>query len=951
MNPLLALQDFGQSVWLDFVRRGLIASGELKRLVERDRIRGVTSNPAIFEKAIAGSHDYDEAFERLPAPAELEAQTIFETLALEDIRAAADVLRPVYDETDGRDGFISLEVSPYLALDTEGTIQEARRLWQAVGRDNLMIKVPATEAGIPAIRTLTGEGINVNVTLLFSIRRYEEVARAYIDGVRHFVEAGGDPHRLASVASFFISRIDTVVDKIIEERLTDRRLSANEREALKSLKGRVAIANAKLTYQLYKRLFADSGWGELAAKGARTQRLLWASTGTKNPEYPDTLYVDELIGPDTVNTMPVQTLDAFRDHGRPRATLEDGLDAARDRMETAERLGIAMEEVSERLVREGVKLFADAADKLLGAVERKRAALIGPALDRHAFRLPEPLQAKVDETLEDWRAGGKVRRLWARDASLWTENGEDGWMGWLDIAERQRARAADLALLGTAARGDGIRDVVVLGMGGSSLGPEVLARTYAPVAGYPRLHVLDSTDPSEVKARADGIDPARTLFIVASKSGSTLEPNLFRRYFHHRLAERVGDVVASGQFLAITDPGSPMEAEARAAHFRRIVHGEPQIGGRYSVLSAFGLVPAALMGVDVARWLDRTMAMVRACGASVPPADNPGVALGVVLGTLALAGRDKLTLVASPAVAHFGAWVEQLIAESTGKRGRGIIPVDLEPLGEPGVYGNDRVFVYLRLAAAPDAAQDAAVAALERAGQPVLRLELADTEGLGQEFFRWEVATAVAGAILGINPFDQPDVEAAKVAARALTAALERDGRLPEERPLHEEDGIALFTDEANARALRAGVKKPSLKAYLSAHLDRLQAGDYFATLAYLERNEANQAPLQGLRRAVRDGRRVATCLGFGPRYLHSTGQAYKGGPNSGVFLMLTRTPAADLPVPGQLLTFGQVQLAQALGDLRVLLERGRRAVRLHLSDDSPTAVERVRVLVESALR
>jgi transaldolase/glucose-6-phosphate isomerase len=544
-----------------------------------------------------------------------------------------------------------------------------------------------------------------------------------------------------------------------------------------------------------------------------------------------------------------------------------------------------------------------------------------------------------------------VRRLCARVAARWTGGDEAGWLGGLDIAERQRATAADLNLIGTAARGDGVKDILLMGMGGSSLGPEVIARVLGPVAGYPRLHVLDSTDPAEVRARAAAIEPQRALFVVSSKSGSTLEPSLFKQYFHHRLAEAAGDVLASGQFIAVTDPGSTLEAEARAAHFRRVYHGDPAIGGRYSVLSAFGMVPAAAMGVDMARFLDRTLMMVRACSASVPPAQNPGVLLGIVIGTLAAAGRDKLTILASPAIADFGAWAEQLLAESTGKNGKAVIPVDREPLGAPDAYGKDRLFVYLRLAGDADAAQEAGIAALEAAGQPVVRIELADKEGLGQEFFRWEIATAVAGAIIGIDPFDQPDVEAAKVATRSLTAALEAKGALPAETPLYEEDGIALYTDEANARAMRAGVKKPSLGAYLWSHLDRLKAGDYFAVLAYIERSDANQAALQGLRVAVRDAKRVATCLGFGPRYLHSTGQAHKGGPASGVFLIVTRTPASDLPVPGQALTFGQVQAAQALGDFQVLAQRGRRVLRVHLSEDSPASVDRLCRAAAAALR
>jgi transaldolase/glucose-6-phosphate isomerase len=473
-------------------------------------------------------------------------------------------------------------------------------------------------------------------------------------------------------------------------------------------------------------------------------------------------------------------------------------------------------------------------------------------------------------------------------------------------------------------------------MGGSSLGPEVLKRTFGKIAGFPELHVLDSTDPAQVKAFENKVDLKNTVFIVSSKSGSTLEPNIFKQYFFDRITQLVGAKAAGWRFVAITDPGSKLHQLAESDGFRHVFFGWPNIGGRYSVLSDFGLVPAAIMGVDVAKLLDRTDAMVSACMPSVPVHENPGVVLGAILGVAARNfGRDKVTIIASPGLEALGAWLEQLLAESTGKGGAGMIPIDREALGPPEVYGDDRLFVYLRLRSAPDAARDTAVAELERVGHPVVRIAVDDPYDLGEEFFRWEMATAVAGSILGIHPFDQPDVEASKSATRRLTAEYERTGSLPVETPMFTGDGIKLFTDERNANALTTLLDgEPTLAGYLTAHLSRLGAGDYFALLAYIEMNEAHERALQAMRVAVRDARRVATCVEFGPRFLHSTGQAYKGGPNTGVFVQITCDDAVDLPVPGQKYTFGVVKAAQARGDFEVLVERDRRALRVHLGSD-----------------
>lgn len=551
------------------------------------------------------------------------------------------------------------------------------------------------------------------------------------------------------------------------------------------------------------------------------------------------------------------------------------------------------------------------------------------------YRLPDPLARAVQATLEDWKLQNKLQRLWSRDASLWTGTDESQWLGWLGIAEEQISHRERFETIAAEIRSAGFTNALLLGMGGSSLCVEVLKLTFGKIPGYPETLVLDSTDPAQVRAVEAKLDLAKTIFIVASKSGSTLEPNIFQQYFFERVREIVGAAEAGKRFIAITDPGSHLQKLAEASGFRHVFFGVPSIGGRYSALSNFGMVPGAIQGLDVARFLERTSEMVRACGPSVAPADNPGVVLGAILGTLAKSGRDKVTLFASPGISDLGAWLEQLLAESTGKDGKGLIPVDRERIGAASVYGTDRVFVYLRLASAPDAQQDEAIGALESAGQPVVRIDVPGVYDLGQEFFRWEIATAVAGSILGINAFNQPDVEVSKIETRKLTAAYETSGSLPPESPLYEESGIRLFTDAKNAAVLlRAVGSGATLANYLRAHLQRITPGDYFALLAYVEMNGEHESRLQAIRHAVRDARRVATCLGFGPRFLHSTGQAYKGGPGSGVFLQITCDDAADLPVPGQKYTFGVVKAAQARGDFQVLAERNRRALRVHLGAD-----------------
>jgi transaldolase/glucose-6-phosphate isomerase len=934
-NRLHTLEVEGQAVWLDFLDRRFLSEGGLTRLIEQNGVTGVTSNPSIFEKAIGHGVDYNKDIASLLYQDERSVTEVYEHLAITDIQEACDELRPVYDRLHGADGFASIEVSPYLARSTQGTIDEALRLWAAVDRPNLMVKVPGTEEGVPAVRTLTAEGVNVNITLLFAIDMYKAVAEAFIAGLEDRVANRRDVSRVSSVASFFVSRIDTKIDQSIDARVEAGDV---ESEALTALRGKVAIANAKLAYQYYLDLIASDRWQALAAKGARPQRLLWASTGTKDPSYSDVLYVETLIGRDSINTMPPKTIEAYLDHGVTTKSLTNDIDDERRVLREAEHLGLDLKGVTTALVVEGVEKFSDAADALLGTIAETRSEMLGDRINGLTASLPKPLDELVADRLERARADDWSRRLWSGDPKLWTGGDEDQWMGWLAAGRGERVDLEELVALAIEARS--YKDVVLLGMGGSSLGPEVLGRVLGSGDGYPTLHVLDTSDPDQIRTVATAIDPARTMFIVSSKSGSTMEPELLRTYFFHLVEQEVGTGNAGIRFVAVTDPGSDLERVARADGFRHIFAGDPAIGGRYSVLSPFGMVPAAAIGIDLPACFAATLPMVHSCGSDVPPTANPGIRLGAIIGEAAKAGRNKLTILASQRLKPVGAWLEQLLAESTGKHGKGVVPVDLEPPGDAAAYGDDRLFVYLKLRGDDDAELDARLAALQRADQPVVRIALVDPDRIGQEFFRWEIATAVAGAIIGIDPFNQPDVEAAKVKTRELVEAYEKTDRLDLREPVLREGQLSFFADRGASDAT----------ALVKALLDELTPGGYIGFLAYIERNEAHETALMAMRTAVRNARRVATIVGFGPRFLHSTGQAYKGGPAGGVFLEITRSADPDLAIPGHRASFGTVQLAQALGDLDVLAERGRRWLRIHIEGDVNAGLAAIGRLVVAAL-
>jgi len=935
MNPLLELKQLGQSVWLDIISRGLITSGDLKRLMEGDGISGITSNPTIFEKAISHGTDYDAAMRELIDHGASDAD-IYDSLTIADIQAAADVLRPVFDATHGGDGYVSLEVSPKLAHDTEGTLADARRLHAAVNRPNLFIKVPATREGIPAIRQLLSEGINVNITLMFSMEHYEAVAEAYIAALEDRIHQDLPIGDVASVASFFVSRVDTLVDKLLEDKVLAN--AGADAEKATVLKGKIAVANSKLVYQRFEEIFGGERFKVLEAQGARVQRVLWASTSTKNPAYSDVLYVQTLIGPDTVNTMPDETIVAFRDHGQARATVKEGLDAARAAFQTLADLGIDMRTVGEQLSVEGVSKFAQSFDKLFAVIAAKRQALAADMPNRQSLALGDEIHAHVDETLDVLERKNFVRRLWAKDASLWKADPQHqaliaDRLGWLTVAEAMLDHVGDLTAFADEVRRAGFKHVVLLGMGGSSLAPEVYCEVFGVAPDSPGLIVLDSTNPATVLKVGRKIDLGRTLFLVSSKSGGTTETMSLYRHFAEKVRALKGDR-AGESFVAITDPGTSLEKLAHERGFRRVFSAPEDIGGRFSALTYFGLVPAALIGVDVKTLLERAIKMARACGPEVKLAHNPGVFLGVALGELWKLGRDKLTFITSPSLSSFGYWVEQLVAESTGKEGRGILPVEGEPFQISStkhqiskVFGGDRAFVHLKLEGVD--AQDRRVAALEAAGYPVIHVVVRSKIDLAQEFFRWEFATAVAGALLGIDPFDQPNVAESKDNTKRLLAEFVEKGKLPER-------GVA--------------TKKSEWVESLTGLLKRVRPGDYVALLAYLEKSPGSERALRAIRKELRDALGVAVTVGYGPRFLHSTGQLHKGGANNGVFIQITADAMKDVAIPGEPYTFGTLFRAQAVGDLRALKSHKRRAVRIHLGEDVKGGLRQLQEVVHKAI-
>jgi len=919
-NTLVELAKTGQSIWFDQMERRLVSSGELQRMIDDDDLRGLTSNPTIFEKAISGSDDYDAQLRDL-ASQNKSREEIYDAITIEDIGNAADVFRPVYDRCKGGDGFCSLEVSPLLARDTAGTASEAKRLFAVLNRPNVMIKIPATPEGIPAIEESIANGININITLIFSNDVYAQVMEAYLRGLERRVAKGLPINEIASVASFFVSRIDALAEKHIEAKLKEK-----EDVEARALMGKIAIANAKLAYQLFKQVFSGERWEKLRHHGANVQRPLWASTGTKNPVYSDVLYIESLIGPDTVNTVPPATYKAFKDHGRIAMTLEQDLDGAREVMRKFAEKGFSLSAITSQLTEDGVKSFDESFASLMMTIEARRDEVIRGLGRRMSLHLGAA-QATVDQGAQRVEKEKFVERIWKKDTTLWkTDDAHkkiiSNALGWLTVAEEMRKVAPELMAFAESVKSE-FDDVVVLGMGGSSLCSEVTRRLFGARDGYPRLNVLDSTVPQAIQALESRLDLKRTLFMVASKSGTTTEPAVFHRYFYDRVKSVKGDK-AGQNFIAVTDPDTQLGRDAAADNFRKVFINQPDIGGRYSALSHFGMVPAAIAGVDVATLLDRAVHAGHV--AQVPGVKkNPAAMLGTVIGTLATHGRDKLTLITPAPLDTLGLWIEQLIAESTGKEGKGILPVAGEPMLNPGDYGNDRLFVCVRMRSSD---MTSTLKGLADAGHPVVDLVLDEAIDIGEIFFTWEFATAVAGALIGIDAFDQPNVQESKDNTKRLLEEYKASG--------------TMHTDQTQV--------KPDDAAAIGALLASVKAGDYFALTEYILETPERDKRIAAIRETIGSELHVATTTGYGPRFLHSTGQLHKGGPATGVYMQLTGGGGQDVPIPNEKFGFGVLVRAQAIGDLQSLASRKRRAISVNLGDDIDAGLDSLAKTVNEAL-
>ena len=938
MSVLNELINYGQSYWLDNLTRGKIKKGEIKKRVKEEGLRGITSNPSIFNKAISKGTDYDDQIKKL-VKEKKGAQEIYEALTVKDVQDACDILRPVYDEADGTDGFVSLEVSPYLARDTQGSIEEARRLSSKVNKPNCYIKIPGTTEGFPAIEQCLYEGININITLLFSIQSYEAVAWAYIKALERRLDEGKDIKNISSVASFFLSRIDVLTDQLLGHYIIPEKTTGEPRP--ENLLGKAGIASAKIAYQSFKNIFSGERWQRLADNGARVQKPLWASTSTKDPLYYDVRYVEALIGPNTVNTLPDETIAAFADHGKIyENSIEQGIDEARRTFGDLNKVGIDIDFVTSQLVNDGIEKFIKPYDNLMKTLAAKRLDFLAERTGKQDIEFGEN-ESEIKSAFSSLDEKQIARRIFTKDPYVWKSGEEEtkairNRLGWLDINDFI-SRAEDIINFAKEIKNEKFRYVVLLGMGGSSLCPEVVRETFGSRQGYPQLIMLDNTDPAAVKNVETQIELNKTLFIVASKSGTTTETLSFGHYFFNLLKEN-GNDNPGAQFTAITDAGTPLQDEARERNFRKVFTNPEDYGGRYSALSYFGLVPMALIGINIKEILHNAHQMEISCGAFIPSESNPAVSLGTAIGINARLGRDKATFILSESIKAFGYWVEQLIAESTGKEGKGILPVEGEDTGKSEVYSNDRIFIYMHAGDDEKQKDDRKLNALHKAGYPVIKIDLKNKLALGAEFFRWELATAAAGRIIDVNPFNEPNVAESKKNSKDILNEWKEKGSFPDDEPVITQSGISIyFNNEADWAP-----KGKSLAAFLNSFTKLAKSPDYLSMLAYFLQTPQRQKLLHQIRMKLRDNLKTATTLGYGPRYMHSTGQLHKGGPNRGVYIMFTYEAENDLAIPGKEYGFATLQKAQALGDFRSLSDKNRRVIRVHLGNNIEQALKKI---------
>ena len=885
-------------------------------MIEEGQIFGVTSNPSIFEAALKNSAAYDDVLQSL-AWSGLNSDQIYTELVKEDIQQTADLFLPLYEACGGHEGLVSVEINPLYAYDAKKSIEEGHALWSQINRKNVMIKVPATVEGLEVIADLIASGINVNATLIFSVERYKQVIDAYMSGLERRIKDHQPVDSIASVASFFVSRIDTAVDQLLDAVIAS---PSSLTQQAANAKGKIAVANAKIAYQAYLEQFSSQRFQKLEQKGAKPQKPLWASTGTKDPDYSDTLYVDNLIAEGSVNTIPPKTLAAFLDHGQTRLSIEDNLDQAWNDMQLLEKLDIDFAAVTKQLEDEGVEKFKQAHLALLEIIEGKRIRFVH-GLNGLASQLQAALKSATTENA--------VNRMYAHDPLYWTED-ESGFeeirnrLGWLGLPSQQLALIPELVAFLGDLLAEGFTDAFVLGMGGSSLAPEVIsqaiASTLEPGKGL-KLQIIDTTNPEEIAFRCLGVDLTKTIFVVSSKSGGTSETLSAMKYFWAEL-EKLGVQNPGNNFIAVTDPDTSLQHLAESKNFRKVFNARPDVGGRYSVFTHFGLVPAAVMGVDLHRFLGEAIEAEKQGAETVAYPANPALLLGLLIGEGAMSGKDKLTFIAESYTAHLVPWLEQLIAESSGKEGEGILPIEGEATLESLEYPSDRLFVYLSV----NGEKRELSSSLTDKGYPVVEIAVQNPYQLAKEFYRWEYATAVACAVLKVNAFDQPNVQLSKTITKDVIKAFQEKGHLEDGTLVWENDDIAVYGEPV------AGLEEvDNLSEILKAYGQTVTENGYFALNAFVARLAKNEDLLQGLRTMLLNQFNKATTLGFGPRFLHSTGQLHKGGPDGGLFLTFTKDSAVDFDIPGEGMSFATLQRAQALGDIEALRQKGKRVIRIHL--------------------
>jgi transaldolase/glucose-6-phosphate isomerase len=933
MNTLIELLKYGQSYWLDNLTREKISTGELKKRVDQQGLRGITSNPSIFNKAISTGQDYDGHIFELVKEGKNPRQ-IYDALTIKDVQDACDILNPVYEQSNGTDGFVSLEVPPYLARDTEGTMKKVRRLFKVVGKQNCLIKIPGTKEGIPAIEQMLYEGININITLLFSVERYVDVAQAYISSITRRAAEGKPVDHVISVASIFISRIDVLTDQLLDQYIIpdDENENTNQRYLLS---GRAGIATARICYQRFKEIFSDSNWKKLEETGANIQRPLWASTSNKDPLYNDIRYVESLIGENTINTLPDETIDAFAKYGSiKKDAIEQELSKANELFGELKKMGIDISFITQQLENEGIQKFTESYNKLIVNLADKRVKMLGDAASLQYINCGK-LDPEVKSAYASMDERQIARLLFAQDPHLWKKDTEQiksisKRMGWLTLPDHFTENAKAISAFVQTVKEEGYTHAVVLGMGGSSLCSEVTRQTFTTTNDYLQLLVLDNTDPVAIRHIQSNIDLEKTLFIVASKSGNTEETLSFFHYFYQQL-ENKKKANPGNNFVAITDHDTPLVKRAEEFKFRKVFINSPDLGGRYSVLSDFGLVPMALMGIDINAILSNAKQMQSSCD-NIPAGSNPGISLGVVLGICQKKGRDKVTFILSSSIKSFGYWVEQLLAESTGKEGKGLIPINGETIEGPENYGKDRIFIHMYLTDDSNESDEKKIKILEEAGHPVVRIRLANKMALGGEYYRWEVAAAIAGVIMGINPFNQPNVEESKKNTSQLLEGWSKDGDFKIPEAILKIDTISIYSGKETEQLAADHYK--SVGDMLNGFTAMAKPNDYIALLPYFMMTDNRTKILQTWRNQMRDDLKIATTLLNGPRYLHSTGQLHKGGPDNGLYIILIGNEEMDLVIPGEQFGFATLHEAQALGDFRSLDDKGRRVIRICLGKD-----------------